>query len=76
MYQERSVIQIQQSPPRSHKSGSRHFVLLCTEMAALVKTAYDGYRYIFNECAGKKLQLKTDHVTYNLPQGNADLQHF
>jgi hypothetical protein len=39
----------------SHKSSSQHFVLLCTEMAALIKAAYDGYIYIINENAGKKL---------------------
>jgi len=47
------LIEIQQWLTRSHKSVSQHFVLLCTEMAALMKGAYDGYRYIFNDCAGK-----------------------
>ena len=48
------LIQIQQRLRPSHKSSSRHFVLLCTEMASLMNTAYDGYRYIFHDCAGKK----------------------
>jgi hypothetical protein len=30
-------------------------------MAALMKTAYDGYRYISYECAGKKLHIDTGH---------------
>ena len=56
------LIQTQQWLLRSHKSWYTTFCLFCTEMAALMKTAYDGYRYIFYECAGKKSHLDAGHA--------------
>jgi len=52
--------------PRSHKSGSGQFVLLWTEMAELMKRAYESYRYIFIECAGKKPHLDIGYVICKL----------
>jgi len=45
-------------------------------MAALMKTAYDGYRYILYKCAGKKPQLDTGHDTNEQTQLGAVLQRF
>jgi hypothetical protein len=56
-------MQIQQWRPRIYKSSSGYFVFVCTKMAALMKTAYDGYRYILYECGGKKLHLDTGRDT-------------
>jgi hypothetical protein len=70
----RLLIQIQQRLRPSHQSNSRHFVLLCTEMAALMNTVYDGYRYIFHECAGKKLTPR--HWPWHVKSNIVGLQCF
>jgi len=57
------LIQIQQWLTHIRERGSRHFVLLCTEMAALIKKAYDVYKYVIYECPGKKLYIFTEHVS-------------
>jgi len=62
-YEERSVNTNPTVSPTQSQKGLTTFCVAVHRNGGIDKTAYDFYRYIIYECAGKKLYIFTGHVS-------------